>query len=128
MGYDGGGAALLYFHNRKKKCSTYVPPDVSGMAGLIPKIRPGGRGLSPEYLFGEPGSHLDCGFQARRELDYYGNNNPILRENPVGIRLDSWVVLQKAEVRLGESKWYDGATFAYFSTEASFDTIPGDGP
>ena len=33
VGY-GGGAAILYFHKRKKQYSTYVPPNVSGLMGL----------------------------------------------------------------------------------------------
>jgi hypothetical protein len=125
VGY-GGGAALLYFHNRKKKYSTYVPPDVSGMAGFYTENKTWGAGAFHRHIFGENRVRtLTAVFKPDVQLDYYGNNNPILRENPVGIRLDSWVVLQKAEVRLGESKWYAGATYTYFSTEVSFDTLPG---
>lgn len=125
VGY-GGGAALLYFHTRKKKYDTYVPPSVSGIAGLYTENKTWGAGAFHRHIFGENRVRtMTAVFKPDLRIDYYGNNNPILRDNPVGIQLDSWVVLQKAEVRLGDSKWYAGATYTYFNTEVSFDTIPG---
>ncbi|MFZ9032215.1 MAG: BamA/TamA family outer membrane protein [Robiginitalea sp.] len=125
VGY-GGGAALLYFHNRKKKYDTYVPPSVSGIAGLYTENKTWGAGAFHRHIFGENRVRtMTAVFKPDVRIDYYGNNNPILRDNPVGIQMDSWVVLQKAEVRLGDSKWYAGATYTYFDTKVSFDTIPG---
>jgi len=125
VGY-GGGAALLYFHNRKKKYDSYVPPDVSGIAGLATENKTWGAGAFHRHIFGENRVRtMTAVFKPDLRIDYYGKNNPILRDNPVGIQLDSWVILQKAEVRLGDSKWYAGATYTYFDTEVSFDTIPG---
>ena len=124
VGY-GGGAALLYFHDRKKKYDTYVPPSVSGIMGLATENKTWGAGIFHRHIFGENRVRMMTGvFKPDLRIDYYGNNNPILRENPVGIQLDSWVILQKAEVRLGDSKWYAGATYTYFDTEVSFDSIP----
>ena len=40
VGY-GGGAALLYFHKRKKKYDSYVPQAFLVLWACIPKIRPG---------------------------------------------------------------------------------------
>jgi len=125
VGY-GGGAALLYFHNRKKEYNAYVPPNVSGIAGLYTENKTWGAGAFHRHIFGENRVRtMTAVFKPDLRIDYYGNNNPILRDNPIGIQLDSWVVLQKAEVRLGDSKWYAGATYTYFNTEVSFDTIPG---
>ena len=125
VGY-GGGAALLYFHKRKKKYDSYVPPDVSGIAGLLTENKTWGAGAFHRHIFGENRVRtLTAVFKPDVRIDYYGNNNPILRENPVGIQLDSRVILQKAEVRLGGSKWYAGAAYTYFDAEVSFDTIPG---
>jgi hypothetical protein len=125
VGY-GGGAALLYFHNRKKKYDTYVPPSVSGIAGLATENRTWGAGAFHRHIFGENRVRtMTAVFKPDLRIDYYGNNNPILRDNPIGIQLDSWIALQKAEVRLGDSRWYAGATYTYFNTEVSFDTIPG---
>ena len=125
VGY-GGGAALLYFHNRKKKYDTYVPPSVSGVMGLATENKTWGAGVFHRHIFGENRVRtMTAVFKPDVRIDYYGNNNPILRDNPVGIQLDSWVILQKAEVRLGDSKWYAGASYTFFDTKVSFDTIPG---
>ncbi|MEJ2163433.1 MAG: hypothetical protein P8X60_09005, partial [Robiginitalea sp.] len=125
VGY-GGGAALLYFHNRKQKYDTYVPPSVSGVMGLATENKTWGAGVFHRHIFGENRVRtMTAVFKPDVRIDYYGNNNPILRDNPVGIQLDSWVILQKAEVRLGDSKWYAGASYTFFDTKVSFDTIPG---
>ncbi|MEJ2585968.1 MAG: BamA/TamA family outer membrane protein, partial [Robiginitalea sp.] len=125
VGY-GGGAALLYFHNRKKQYDSYVPPSVSGIAGLYTENKTWGAGIFHRHIFGENRVRtMTAVFKPDLRIDYFGNNNPILRDNPVGIELDSWMVLQKAEVRLGDSKWYAGATYTFFNTDVSFDTIPG---
>lgn len=125
VGY-GGGAALLYFHKSKKKYDTYVPPSVSGVAGLLTENKTWGAGIFHSHIFGENRVRtMTAIFKPDVRIDYYGNDNPILEENPVGINLDSWVILQSAEVRLGDSKFYAGASYTYFNTEVSFDTIPG---
>lgn len=123
VGY-GGGAALLYFHKRKKKYDSYVPPNVSGVAGLYTENKTWGAGAFHSHIFGENRVRtLTAVFKADLRIKYYGNNSPILEDNPLGISLDSWVVFQKAEVKLGKSKFYAGASYTYFSTDVSFDTI-----
>jgi len=125
LGY-GASIALLYFHNRKKEYDSYVPPNVSGIAGLATENKTWGAGAFHRHIFGDNRVRtMTAVFKPDVRIDYYGNNNPILRDNPVGIQLDSWVILQKAEVRLGDSKWYAGASYTYFDTAVSFDTIPG---
>ena len=125
IGY-GGGAALLYFHNRKKKYDTYVPPSVSGVAGLATENKTWGAGVFHRHIFGENRVRtMTAVFKPDVRINYFGNNNPVLEENPVSIRLDSWVVLQKVEARLGDSNFYAGASYSYFNTEVTFDTIPG---
>ena len=125
IGY-GGGAALLYFHNRKKKYDTYVPPSVSGVAGLATENKTWGAGVFHRHIFGENRVRtMTAVFKPDVRINYFGNNNPVLEENPVSIRMDSWVVLQKVEARLGDSNFYAGASYSYFNTEVTFDTIPG---
>ena len=124
VGY-GGALALLYFHKNKKKYNSYVPPSVSGIAGLYTSNKTWGAGAFHKHIFGENRVRTTTAFlKADVRLKYYGNNSPILEDNPVGINLDSWVILQKAEVRLGKSKFYAGASYTFFNTEVSFDTIP----
>lgn len=123
VGY-GGGAALLYFHKRKKKYESYVPPNVSGVAGLYTENKTWGAGAFHSHIFGENRVRtLSAVFKADLRIKYYGNNSPILEDNPLGISLDSWVFMQKAEVKLGKSKFYAGASYTYFTTDVSFDTI-----
>ena len=125
VGY-GGGAALLYFHNRTKKYDTYVPPSVSGVAGLATENKTWGAGVFHRHIFGENRVRtMTAVFKPDVRVNYFGNNNPVLEENPVSIRMDSWVVLQKVEARLGDSNFYAGASYSYFNTEVTFDTIPG---
>ena len=123
VGY-GGGAALLYFHKRKKKYDSYVPPSVSGVVGLYTQNKTWGAGAFHSHIFGENRVRtLTALLKADLRIKYFGNNNPILDNNPLGISLDSWVFMQKAEVKLGKSKFYAGATYTYFTTDVSFDTI-----
>ena len=124
VGY-GGTLALLYFHHRKKKYQTYVPPNVSGIAGLYTSNKTWGAGAFHTHIFGENRVRTTTAFfKPDIRYKYYGNNSPILEDNPVSLNLDSWVALQKAEVRLGNSKFYAGLTYTYFKTKVSFDTIP----
>ena len=123
VGY-GGGAALLYFHKRKKKYESYVPPNLSGVLGFYTENKTWGLGAFHRHIFGENRVRtMTAVFKPDLRVKYYGNNNPILEDNPLGIQLDSWVILQKAEVKLGKSKFYAGATYTYFTTDVSFDTI-----
>jgi hypothetical protein len=116
----------LYFHNRKKKYDTYVPPSVSGIAGLATENKTWGAGVFHRHIFGENRVRtMTAVFKPDVRINYFGNNNPVLEENPVSIRLDSWVVVQKVEARLGDSNFYAGASYSYFNTEVTFDTIPG---
>jgi hypothetical protein len=125
IGY-GGGAALLYFHNRKKKYDSYVPPSVSGVAGLLTENKTWGAGVFHRHIFGENRVRtMTAVFKPDIRINYFGNNNPVLEENPVNIGLDSRVIFQKVEARLGDSNFYAGASYSYFNTEVTFDTIPG---
>ena len=124
VGY-GGAVALLYFHKRKKQYKSYVPPDVSGLLGLYTQNKTWGAGAFHSHIFGENRVRtMTVVFKPDLRIKYYGNNSPLLEKNPIGINLDSWVFMQKAEVRLGSSKFYAGATYTYFTTNISFDTIP----
>ncbi len=114
VGY-GGGAALLYFHKRKKKYDSYVPPSVSGVVGLYTQNKTWGAGAFHSHIFGENRVRtLTALLKADLRIKYFGNNNPILDNNPLGISLDSWVFMQKAEVKLGKSKFYAGSYLYLF--------------
>jgi hypothetical protein len=124
VGY-GAGAAILYFHKRKKEYATYVPPNVSGIMGFYTENKTWGAGAFHSHIFGENRVRtITAFFKPDLRIKYFGNGSEILANNPIGINLDSWVFMQKGEVRLGKSKFYAGASYTYFKTNVSFDTIP----
>lgn len=125
LGY-GGGLALMYFHNRKKKYSSYVPPNVSGAIGLATANKTWVVGAFHSHVFGENRVRtMTAILKPNIHIDYYGNNSELLNKNPLTVKLYSWLVYQKAQVRLGESHFYLGASYSYFKTNLSLDTIPG---
>ena len=125
LGY-GGGAALLYFHNRKKQYETYVPPDVSGVLGFGTANRTWGVGGLHSHTFGENRVRTITVFiKPNVNIDYYGNNSELLAKNPLTVNLKSWLIYQSAQVRIAKSKFYVGAAYSYSHSNVSLDTIPG---
>lgn len=124
VGY-GGGLAVLYFHKRKKKYKTYVAPDVSGVVGLYTENKTWGAGAFHAHTFGENRVRtLTAVIKPNLKINYYGNDSEILAKNPIGINLDSWLFYQKAQVRIGDSKFYVGGAYTYLNSEVSFEEIP----
>jgi hypothetical protein len=124
VGY-GGGAAILYFHKRKKKYDSYVPPNVSGVVGLATENKTWAAGAFHSHIFGENRVRtLTAVLKGNIRYKYYGDNSVILENNPVGINLDTWLIYQKAQFRIGQTNLYIGASYTYLNSEVSFDTIP----
>lgn len=125
VGY-GGGAALIYFHNRKKKYNSYVAPNLTGVAGLGTQNKTWGAAAFHTHIFGENRVRTTTAFFLPKvRYDYYGNDSELLSKNPVTVKLNSWGVFQEAEIRIAESKFYAGLAYTYFKSNVSFDTIPG---
>ena len=124
VGY-GAGLAVLYFHKRKKIYKTYVAPDVSGLVGLYTSNKTWGAGAFHAHTFGENRVRtLTAVMKPNVKIKYYGNDSPLLANNPIGINLDSWLVYQQAQVRIGNSKFYIGGAYTYFNSEVSFEEVP----
>lgn len=124
VGY-GGGAALLYFHKRKKKYKSYVPLNVSGIMGLATENKTWVAGAFHSHIFGENRVRtITAIIKPDVRYKYYGNDSDFLAKNPLGVNLDSWFFFQKAQVRLGKTKFYVGASYSYFTSNISFDAIP----
>ena len=71
--------------------------------GLYTENKTWGAGAFRSHIFGENRIRtLSAFFKPNLRIKYYGNNSPILDGNPINIELDSWVVLQKAEAKLGK--------------------------
>ncbi|WP_075603572.1 BamA/TamA family outer membrane protein [Saccharicrinis aurantiacus] len=125
VGYGGGGA-LLYFHTRKKEYKTYVPPNVSGIAGFGTENKTWGAGAFHSHIFGENRVRtITAVFKPDVWINYYGNNNPILSKNPINLNMDAWLIYQSVQYRLSTSKFYIGASYLYFNNQMRIDTIPG---
>jgi hypothetical protein len=126
VGY-GGGAAILYFHPRKKKVDrTKVAPNITGIAGLGTQNKTWMAGAFHFHVFGEDKVRSLTAFaKPNVRIKYYGNNNEFLEQNPVKLNLDAWVAVQRVEVRLAKSNWFAGGSYIFFTTENSLDTIPG---
>ena len=72
VGY-GAGAALLYFHKRKKKYDSYVPPSVSGVAGVYTENKTWGVGALHRQIFGENRVRtVTAVLKADLRIKYYG--------------------------------------------------------
>ncbi|MBU1009992.1 MAG: BamA/TamA family outer membrane protein [Bacteroidetes bacterium] len=125
VGY-GGGAALIYFHNRKKQYNSYVPPDITGGVGLITENGTWAAGAFHAHTFGENRVRtLTALIKPSVKINYYGNNSELLSKNPITINLNSWLVFQQAQVRLAKSNFYLGASYSYFQSDITLDTLPG---
>lgn len=121
----GAGLALLYFHKRKAQYKTYVPPDISGVIGLGTLNGTWGAGAFHMHTFGENRVRtVTAILKPDIHYDYYGNNSTVLSKNPVPITLDSWIIYQKAQMRIAETKFYVGASYLYFNADITIDTIP----
>jgi len=124
VGY-GGGLAILYFQPQKKKYDRYVPPNIYGAAGLGTQNKTWMAALFGFYVFG-PDRVRYIGAVARPNVNikYYGNNNEYLSENPVEFNINSWTVVQRAQVRIKDINLFVGGSYIYFHTENSADTLP----
>jgi hypothetical protein len=125
LGY-GGGAALVYFHHRKKQYKSYVMPDVSGVLGFGTANGTWGVGGLHAHTFGENRVRTITAFiKPNVNFDYYGNNSELLAKNPLTVKLKTWLIYQSAQVRIAKSKFYLGAAYTYSNSNVSLDTIPG---
>ncbi len=126
VGY-GGALAVLYFHKKKKKYKTFVAPDVTGLVGLYTSNKTWGAGAFHAHTFGENRVRtLTAVMKPNVKFKYYGNDSPLLANNPIGINLDSWLVYQQAQARIGNSNFYIGGAYTYFKSEVSFEELPNN--
>ncbi len=124
LGYGGGGA-LVYFHTRKKQYDTYVAPDLSGILGMGTENGTWGVGAFHMHTFGEDRVRtLALVVKPDISYKYYGNNSAILSKYPVTVNLDSWYIMMRAKVRVATTKFFVGATYSYFRSDITLDTIP----
>lgn len=125
VGY-GGGLALLYLRPQKKKYNRYVPPDIYGVAGLGTQNKTWLAAVIAFKVWGpDKIRYLSAIAKPTIHIKYYGNNNEFLSENPVKVKLDSWTVIQRVQVRMKKTKLFLGGSYIFFTTENTIDTLPG---
>ncbi len=125
IGYGGGGG-LVYFHNRKKQYASYVPPDISGVIGMYTENGTWGVGGFHMHTFGESRVRtLTAVMKPDVHYNYYGNNKPILEQYPLSVNLDAWLIFQKAQLRIADSRFFVGLSYTYFHSDIGLDTVPG---
>ncbi len=126
VGY-GGAAAILYFHQRKKKYDSYVPPDISGVIGLYTANNTWGAGALHMHTFGENRVRtISIFMKPNINYKYYGNNSEILNKYPITVKMDSWLLLQRAQVRLAATQIYLGATYTFLKSDISLGRTGND--
>jgi len=124
VGY-GGGLAILYLLPQKKKYNRYVPPNIFGVAGLGTQNK---TWLAAAFAFKVWGPdrvrYISAFARPVIHVKYYGNSNEYLSENPVEVELNSWSVIQRAQVRIENTKLFVGGSYIFFTSENSVDTLP----
>ena len=123
IGY-GGGAALCFFHPHKGKGGKRVTPNISGVMGLGTQNKTWLAGAFHSHVFGNDKVRtLTAVAKPFVRIKYYGNNSEILSRFPVSLSMDSWVAMQRALVRIGDSKWFVGGSYVFFKTDVAVDTL-----
>jgi hypothetical protein len=125
IGY-GGGLAVLFFQPQKKAYEgVRVPPNISGVAGFGTTNKTWAAAGFHFHVFG-PDKVRYLGLVAKPAINikYYGNNNEFLSENPIEFNLDSWLVLQRINVRIKTSNLFVGGSYVFFSGKTTFDKVP----
>lgn len=128
VGY-GGGAALLFFHKQKKSYDRWVPPNISGVAGLGTQNGTWLAGLFHFHVFGaDKVRYIGAVGKPYINLEYYGNGGPAseyLSKNPMGFNMDAFALAQRVQFRLAETNLFLGLSYVLYTTDNTIDTIPG---
>ena len=123
VGY-GGGLALLFFHKQNKKYEVRVPPNISGVVGLVTENKTWLAGLFHFHVFGpDKVRSLSAVGTPVVNIKYYGNNNEFLSKNPVTLNMNALGVVQRVQVRIAKSNLFVGGSYVFYSTNNSIDTV-----
>ena len=124
VGY-GGGLALAYFSQSfeeqarlsREKGERVEPPDISVLAGL--KTENGtwaGGGAYAGFWEGDRWRYVGGLGKAELHLDYFS-----LSGDGRAYRLDGKGAIQQLLRRVGDTNWFAGARYVYFSSQSRFD-------
>ncbi|MCD0505287.1 BamA/TamA family outer membrane protein [Bordetella petrii] len=123
VGY-GGGLMLLYFseslaeagEKARAEGGTMAPPNVTGVGALGTENGSRGAGLFHFHSWGgDRYRYLGALGQGRLNLDYYG-----LRNYGRSYELKGTFLVQQLLARVGDSRWFVGPRYTYFSSRTRF--------
>jgi len=122
----GGGAALLFFHASKKDEEKAkageplgLPPSVSAAFGMGTSNGTWGAGAGHFSSWLEDRLRYTAGGgYAELNLTYYAD------EFELDYTIESWLILQELQVRLGKTDFFLGARYRYASSEATRKSGP----
>jgi len=124
LGY-GGGMALVFFHPQKKEYDVNVPPNISGVIGLYTENETWLVGAFHYHVWGPDKIRYFGAFgKPVIHVDYYGNKNDYLDENPARLNLDGWTLIQRVQARVGTTNLFVGGAYMLFTSNNSVDEIP----
>ncbi len=124
VGYGGGGALLFFHPNNNPKNKTKIP-NITGVMGLATENKTWAAGAMHFHVFGDDKVRtLTILAKPDVFIKYYGQNNEFLSNHPVTLNLNAFLAVQRAQLRLGESRWFVGGQYMFFQTSNSIDTIP----
>ena len=132
VGY-GGGVALAYFSQSFEESAQAArargervePPDIAGAAGVGTENGTRGGGIGYLGFFGgDRWRYKGLAGKAELHLDYYSVGGAAR-----AYRLDAAATQQLVLRRVGESPWFAGLSYLYFSSESRFERgTPADVP
>jgi hypothetical protein len=123
VGY-GGGLAVLFFHKQKQKYDVRVPPHITGAAGLATENKTWFAGIFHFHVFGPDRIRsLTAVGTPYVNINYYGNNNEFLSKNPVKLNMKALAAVQRVQVRIAQTNLFAGASYVFYSTQNSVDTV-----
>jgi hypothetical protein len=147
VGY-GAGAALLYFHVKKKTPTLQktgntimnsseakrpsLPPSISGIVGLGTE---NGTWAAGGFHFGswqqDRMRYLGGLMYPSVNLTFYGGGESPILSKGLDYNLEGWFLLQELLFRLKDSNFFLGPRLIYYNVESSFDLnlpVEGIGP
>ena len=121
----GVAGALAYFH------PTRAPQSAEGIPNP-PSTTFGGGGLSENGTWAGVVGHMGVWRKGRvryrgligftsAELEFYGiGSDPVRNDNPIPLTVKGAGIVQQAEFKLGQSRFFAGGRYAFSTTETTF--------
>ncbi|KAF0811686.1 hypothetical protein IGB42_03844 [Andreprevotia sp. IGB-42] len=123
VGY-GGGLMLMYFDQSIaesaaesiKESGRPQPPNITGLGGMMTENGTWGAGAVHFHTWdGDRYRYLGAVGKGSFNLDFYDRKN-----QPHSYTLDGTALVQQLLARIGDSHWYAGARYVYFSGTSQF--------